>query len=200
MLKYFVLILVVIILLALLLTKNKRVFNEDIYRIYRDLKKELGFSGIQGDPFDNAKNFLRSQGLQQSDLAKLQTLITINTSNYNLITQIGTITATVILTISTLAFGTIFSAVLSGLYSQYAEMSLGSGDSKKIEQLFYAMDSVVNYTGTEFLIIVWLLLGGISIWKLCSTDTNQTNMIMLRIVSDEIRDKNRLRLHYRAPK
>ncbi|MGG1663959.1 hypothetical protein [Brevibacillus sp. NRS-1366] len=199
MIKYFLLILLGIILLVLSQVKNQRVFRKDIYQIYKDLKKELMFMGVTGDQYDNAKDFLRSQRIQDRDLEKLQTLITIHTTNSNLITQIGTISATVAITIITLLFGILSTAVLGGLYSKYAEMYIESADSKKIDNLFSEMDKMVEIIGDEFIIIAWLLLGGIAIWKLCSIDTNQTNVVLQKIVSDEIQDRKNSKEQFNAP-
>lgn len=200
MIKYLLLIVLGVTLYVLSQTKNQQVFNKDVYRVYKDLKKELRFAAVHGDQYDNARNFLTSQGLQDKDLEKLQTLININLSNNNLITQVRTIMATVALTIVTLAFGTIFSAALGGMYSKYVELVLEPEDYKKIETLFNDMDATVNLVGQEFAIITVMFFVGLSIWRLCVCAVNQTNVILQKIVSDEIQDRKKTKIRYRASK
>lgn len=190
MAKYILLSIIFFSWIVIRQTRNQKVFKGKIYQVYNQLKNELSYSGVYGDPFDNAKDFLRSQNLHKNDLEKLETLILINSSNNNLSTQIRTLTATTVITLITLAFGTMFSAVLSGLYSEYVEMSSEKRNIEKIKAIILEMNRIVDSTGWEFFFIFCMLLGGISIWNLLSTDRNQTNVILQKIISDEIRERN----------
>lgn len=189
MIKYILLFLVIFIWFVIAYSKNQRVFNKDVYRVYKGIQDELKYSGVRGDQYDNAKDYLRSQNLKDSDLEKLQILISIKNSNNNLNAQIGTVLATVALTITTLSFGTIFAAVLSGLYSKFAEISIESPNNRMTDILFDAMDSIVYFVGIDFSILAWLFIGGIGIWRRCVTDINQTNNILIKIVTDLIQER-----------
>jgi hypothetical protein len=190
MVKYYM---VAVFVLGWLLVNHwfgKRIFEKNVYKIYIGLHWQLIFSRRREEgSYVRAQRYLRLKNLNQGQLDSLLLLVHSKITNVNITTQIFGALFTLMLTLVTLLFGGVFSAILGGLFSRFTEEVFGSGDNKIIESIIQSGNKIIDSSAPDFICLLIIFCLGVSIWGKIQMRLNETKFIIGRIIEEEQKRK-----------
>ncbi|QDS35847.1 hypothetical protein [Brevibacillus brevis] len=186
--KYIMLSIFILVWLFVSYWFGKRIFEKEVYTIYRTLHWKLIFARRRDEgSFIKAKKYLCFKNLNQDQLERLLLLVRSKIPNVNINSQMFSAIFSLSVGMVTLLFGAVFSGILGSLFSSYIQEIMSSGNKKKLSALDQSINSIFDTSAPDFICLVLLFFLGASIWGQVQIRLNETKIIIESIIEQELK-------------